>query len=499
MFDAEFYPTPPAVIQMMLEGYNFQDKTILEPSAGKGDIVEALKLQGAQNVLACERNADLAKILTTKARFLKPDFFDVTAEEISHIQYIVMNPPFSNASRHILHAFQIAPAGCVIIALFNSETLKNAYSQERREFRELIESYGNVTDLQDCFKTAERRTGVNISMVKLAKGGAAYETEFEGFFMDDEPEEQANGIMQYDFIRDIVNRYVGAVKIFDKQLSAGIEMHDLTASFYASSLSFEVSKDKAPIQRAEFKKDLQKNAWKFIFNKMNLTKVVTRGVREDINKFVEQQQNIPFTMRNIYRMLEIVVGTREQTFDRAILEVFDRVTEHHHENRHHVKGWKTNSHFLVGKKFILPYMISPAKEYGFTTNVYTSLKSSYDGIIPDLEKALCFVTGTNYDEIRGVNETISRNNYGEWYESHFFKYKGYKNGNMHFEFKDLDVWGNFNKRVAKLKGFPLFEAKPQTAYQKRNTGREKDMQNDYDAPKPAATEAKVLFTFKKQA
>jgi hypothetical protein len=213
---------------------------------------------------------------------------------------------------------------------------------------------------------------------------------------------------------------------------------------------------------------------------------------------VEQQQNIPFTMRNIYRMLEIVVGTREQTFDRAILEVFDRVTEHHHENRHNVKGWKTNSHFLVGKKFILPWMISPAKEYGYTTNVYTSLRSAYDGIIPDFEKALCFVTGTNYDEIRGVNESINRNTYGEWYESHFFKYKGYKNGNMHFEFRDLDVWGNFNQRAAKLKGFPLFEAKPQTAYQKRNTGRDKDMQNDYDAPKPA-TEAKVLFTFKKQA
>ena len=221
--------------------------------------------------------------------------------------------------------------------------------------------------------------------------------------------------MQYNFIRDIVNRYVESVKIFDRQLQAGIEMYNLTSSFYSSSLSFEISKDKAPLQRADFKKDLQKNAWKFIFNKMNLTKVVTKGVREDINKFVEQQQNIPFTMRNIYRMLEIIVGTREQTFDKAILEVFDRVTEHHHENRHNVKGWKTNSHFLVGKKFILPWMIYPAKEYGYTTNVYTSLRSAYDGIIPDFEKALCFVTGTNYDEIKGVNCTINKNTYGLYY------------------------------------------------------------------------------------
>ena len=32
-------------------------------------------------------------------------------------------------------------------------------------------------------------------------------------------------------------------------------------------------------------------------------------------------------------------------------------------------------------------MISPAKEYGYTSGCYTSLISSYDGIIPDFEKA----------------------------------------------------------------------------------------------------------------
>lgn len=67
---------------------------------------------------------------------------------------------------------------------------------------------------------------------------------------------------------------------------------------------------------------------------------------------------------------------------------------------------------------------------------------------------------------------------------------------MHFEWLDLDLWGKFNQRISKLKGFPLFEAKPQTAYQKRNTGRTNEMRNDYDAPKKPAAEAKVLFSVK---
>jgi hypothetical protein len=493
MFDKEFFPTPQEIISLMMEGYNFKNKIVLEPSAGRGDIVEALNLEGA-SVLTCERNPDLAQIVKTKSQFLKPDFLEVTREEVSHINFIIMNPPFSNADEHILHAWTIAPDGCVIIALMNSETLKNAYSMKRRELKTIVQGFGYSQDLGQCFKTADRKTDVNIHMVRLSKPANDYKNEFEGFFLeDDEQEVQENGLMSYNFVRDIVNRYVEAVKIFDKQLNAAIEMNNLTSSFYNSSIALSIREGDKDFTRENYKKDLQKNAWKFIFNKMNLNKYATRGLKEDINKFVEQQQNIPFTMKNIYKMLEIIIGTADQRIDKAIIEVFDKITYHHSENRHNVKGWKTNSHFLVGKKFILPYAISPAKEYGYESKYYHSLKI-YD-FMGDLEKALCFVTGTNWDILQGVEDKIKDLKtscfYGEWHESDFFKFKGFKNGNMHFEFKSEDVWGVFNQRVSKIKGYPLFEYKEQTAYQKRQTGRAKETMNDYDKPKE---KAKVLFS-----
>jgi len=94
MFNIEFFPTPAEVINTMLSGYNFEGKVILEPSAGRGDIATALNDLGAKSVLTCEINEDLAKIVKTKSQFLKPDFLKVTSEEISHINFIVMNPPF---------------------------------------------------------------------------------------------------------------------------------------------------------------------------------------------------------------------------------------------------------------------------------------------------------------------------------------------------------------------------------------------------------------------
>ena len=66
MFNQEFYPTPAEVIEIMLQGETIENKTILEPSAGKGDIVDYLNEYGAKNVLTCEINQDLQKILKAK-------------------------------------------------------------------------------------------------------------------------------------------------------------------------------------------------------------------------------------------------------------------------------------------------------------------------------------------------------------------------------------------------------------------------------------------------
>jgi len=503
MFNKDFFPTPSGVIETMMQGEEISGKVFLEPSAGKGDIVDFLIDAGAKNVIACENNEDLQMILETKCKVIESDFLSLTSERISHIDAIVMNPPFSADETHILHAYSIAPAGCRIVALCNYSTIENPYTTARKQLETLIRNFGTVENLGDCFSDAERKTGVQIGLIRLQKAGQKASDEFNGFFMEEEPEQgQEAGIMSYNVVRDLVNRYISACKVYSEILTVKRRLNALTGSFFGGDLGVKIS-----LNYEEYKKELQKSGWNFILGKMNLTKYTTRGVKEDINKFVEQQTQIPFTMKNIYHMLDIVVQTAGQRMDKAILEVFDRVTEHHHENRHNVKGWKTNSHFLVGKKFILPNMISPAKEYGFTTDYYTSLRSSYDGIIPDFEKALCFVEGQPFEEteykngqaikhgIQTVNSSINRNTYGDWYESHFFRYKGYKNGNMHFEFKNEDIWGRFNQRVSKLKGYPLYEPKAQTAYQDRQTGRAKqEKAAHFTSPQPKQA-AKVLFEF----
>jgi predicted RNA methylase len=491
MFDVDFYPTPRPVIEQMCFGLELTGKTILEPSAGSGNIISYLKEHDAK-VIACERHPDLAVLASKKAnKFLKHDFLQVTREEISHIDAIVMNPPFTNDEKHIMHAWDIAPEGCEIVALCNNSTLTNSYSYTRKDLKQLIARHGSSLSLGEVFSTAERKTNVEIGLVKLFKPKTG-DSEFAGYLfdMDEDAESQVNGIMRFDEIRNIVNRYIGAVKMFNEVDAMERQMNQLIKPINeAGKIYFGVTQRRDgkeySIDREEFKKELQKSAWKSIFNKMNMDYYVTKSVMGDINKYVEQQIHVPFTMKNIYKMIEIIVGTHGSRMEKVLVDAFDKICSFSHENSEAGQGWKTNSSYKVNQKFILPWIVN--SEYGHLSIRYHAWEQAND--MDDIVKALCYLTGKKYvdldekgnniskfdtlhnfvsntkeydvngkvvKESNGYSDKYRRLDFGKWYKwNEFFEIRGYKKGTMHVRFIDTKVWMEFNRRVAKIKGWAL--------------------------------------------
>jgi predicted RNA methylase len=299
MFGKDFYPTPDNVIELMLANTDVTEKVILEPSAGKGNIVDFLQMCNAKEVLACEINDDLRMIVAGKCNIVAANFFDLKAEHISHIDMIVMNPPFSADEQHILHAWEIAPGGCEIISLCNSETLKNRYSRDRALLRELIQLNGSSEEIHSFFAEAERQTHVEISIVRLFKP-ATGEMEFDGYFeMEEETNIQENGIMTWNSIQEVVSRYVGAVKMFDDVINASNTINGLIEpissglGIHFGAYTGNHGNQYNVITRDVFKKALQKSAWRSVFHKFNMNKYVTQKLMGDINKFVEQQTAVP--------------------------------------------------------------------------------------------------------------------------------------------------------------------------------------------------------------
>jgi 16S rRNA A1518/A1519 N6-dimethyltransferase RsmA/KsgA/DIM1 with predicted DNA glycosylase/AP lyase activity len=169
MFNADFYPTPDDVIHQMCMGVTVDGSIILEPSGGAGHIVDYLKSSGAKEVMSCEKHKDLRSILMRKCKVISDDFLTVTESDISHINMIIGNPPFSTGDQHILHAYKIAPAGCTIVMLCNYETYNNSYSATRKELRTIIDTYGSCTNIGEAFTTAERTTYTKVGLIRICR------------------------------------------------------------------------------------------------------------------------------------------------------------------------------------------------------------------------------------------------------------------------------------------------------------------------------------------
>ena len=189
---------------------------------------------------------------------------------------------------------------------------------------------------------------------------------------------------------------------------------------------------------------------------MNIEKFVTAGVMNDINKFVEDQYNVPFTTRNIYRMVQIIVSGRGNIMNRAIEEAIDNITKYTAENRYGVEGWKTNSGYMLNKKFILNYGV----RVGFRDRLEVQYGSRATSQMDDLVKAICFVTGKNYDDYQDLYKFFySVERYaGIWYDFGIFEIKGFKKGTIHAKFKDIKDWELVNRAYAEIKGEVLPES-----------------------------------------
>lgn len=518
----DFFPTPEEVAHIMCSKVDIHNKIVLEPSMGKGDLVDVIRQYSPSKIIGCELSEDLLSISSKKVdSVLGSDFLSVRKEDVSHIQCIIANPPFSNGDKHALKMWEIAPEGCQVVVILNEETVSNRYNRGRSQLGTIIDTYGYWETLGNVFTTAERKTNVCVAVVVLNKPIVNEENYDQFFDMDEEQEEaQGNGVMKHDEIREIVNRYVGALKTFDSVISAQSQMNSLIKPIITSqhNISFvAVDSKKNNIDFESFRLELQKSAWQTAFNKLNADKYMTSSLKGFLNKFVEQQKNVPFTCSNIYKMIQMVVGTHGDRMNKVIIEVFDWLTEHHHENRYNNEGWKTNSEYVVNKKFIAPYC---GIEMGYTGHPQISY-SERGNRLNDLMKAMCWITGTKYEDTQKIEEffgyhgedvdfeiikpdderkegysyledknkwedrdgtkhethlvyefiedpdyryklstgykkaVVRYKEFGTWYDWGFFRVRVYKKGTMHAEFKDEQTWIKFNQTASKAKGFQL--------------------------------------------
>lgn len=177
----ELFPTPPELAARMVEEACIgPEDRVLEPSAGTGNLVKAIRqaAPGAE-ILAVELNAAAAQQLQHVLPSSDPgyyavftaDFIDVVVEGdegIGTFDRVVMNPPFSDEIAHVRRAFGFLKPGGRLVAIMSEGPFFRSYNADK-EFRTWLEEVGGVSEQlpPDSFKASE--TGVNTRLVTIAK------------------------------------------------------------------------------------------------------------------------------------------------------------------------------------------------------------------------------------------------------------------------------------------------------------------------------------------
>ncbi len=458
IFNRDFYPTPDRVIDTMLSASDITGKTILEPSFGAENISRWLMRNGAGRVVGCEIN-DRLRNAARDTEVIGRDFLTLTAIDVAHIDMIVMNPPFSRQEQHVIHAWEIAPEGCEIIALCNASLVDNSWSSARKNIVELRDLYGYSEILGDVFKEAERATDCKVACLHLFKPGEG-DSEFAGFLSyEPDDEVRGNGIMQYNEVREAVQRYIAAVSMFDAVMEQNKAINELTGALgdcpivFGARWASENGRRGASITRTVFKKELQKKAWRWVFSKFDMHKYLTTSVYKQLDGAIERMENMPFTMHNVYRLIDMLIQTHAERMNNVILDAFDKIAKYSDENvTWHGEKWKTNSAHMVNRKFIVPYI---CRDYMWTDHVTVDYSRAAE--IDDIVKALCFLMGVKYDETRRLDMFCReiKMDYGREHYWTFFKIRGFKKGTMHFTFQNEETWYKFNQVVASIRGYEL--------------------------------------------
>jgi hypothetical protein len=215
----------------------------------------------------------------------------------------------------------------------------------------------------------------------------------------------------------------------------------------------------------EFCDEIRSDMWEIVISKLGMERYMTKSVRQNFKEFTKNQGAMQFTKENISSLIRMLLDNGSAILERAISEVFDLMTSFYKENRLHIEGWKTNDSWKVNRKVIFPYGVEFDTKWSKESSRGAKFEiSRHDGGYSDIDKVMCYLTGTTYEHCLTINEALDRRfdqigyikpgyKFDNFCESTFFNIKFWKKGTIHIEFKDVKLWEEFNIRACKDKNW----------------------------------------------
>ncbi|GGF91341.1 MULTISPECIES: DUF4942 domain-containing protein [Cysteiniphilum] len=542
MINKDFYPTPLELAHRMLDKVKFSTvTTILEPSAGKGDLISSIDSHeiktrfGRNNLLRTSNNStnqynihaieiepELQAILKDKdISVIDSDFLSYSGTW--HYDLIMANFPFSDGDRHLHKAIDIVFCG-QIVCLLNAETIKNPYTNSRKDLiNKLNRLNANIEYIENAFIDAERKTNVEVALIYI-NIQRDVETEIFGDLTEEEPTDVVINVDHECNEVTTKNRYAGLVASFnatkdcvtthliDFYRNYRYVSHYLTLEinddYNSSSNSINPSNSThgnlTTLMRSQqnlFINNLKIEYWERVTRLPEVKKYLTSEQLKRMNANIRTFYCKEFTEGNIRQFVLNIVCNFPKHINNAIESLFDKMTDYalrddrwrdyseYKDNIHYFNAWKSNSGYKINKKVILPFY-------------YDSFLGSYSidefkgNFLRDMEKVMNYFKpnqNENPEDIVEVCKSAVNNGKNRKIDTEYFYISIFKKGTIHLEFKDMDLLRRFNIEACKLKNFlPMeYANKPYNELDETN----KQLVNEFESKEdyqPVVNNVRVL-------
>ena len=501
--DNQFYPTPEYLIKKMAIKIDFKRaKSILEPSAGKGDILQGIEPyckihSDCATIIDCvEIDPNLRAILKAKGyNVVGSDF--LTFQTYTQYDLVIMNPPFKNGDKHLLKALEMCKNGGQVCCILNAETLKNPCTVYRQDLVRKLEEYNaSIEYISSGFSAAERKTDVETAIVYVDIPVQQYTFDvFDKLIASDDYESVhsefnntqlatndiiSNVLRQYnDESRlglELLNQFDRLSEIIPKGTGRNIPLLSLGVNTSETNAIDKVSKQNLYLRELRYK------YWTILFQTNELSSLFTDDVRAKLRQDMHRFRQYDFTLSNIKALQIELSANLSDNIEQAILKQFEELTYKHSmgcsKNIHYFNGWKTNSAYMINKKVIIPC-------YGLYDSRFGGYWHDYEiyNALDELEKVFTYLDGgkTEGETITEVRNRCYRHYDGEPLDFKYFRVEPKKKGTLHVWFKDLELLKKFNIFGANKKGW-LPDGYGKKAY-KDMTKEEKAVIDDFQGEK----------------
>lgn len=478
MLNSSFYPTPKDLAVRMVSKIRVNHEYILEPSAGKGDLIETYcdmkDRHGAlrRRFSAIEIDKELRATLRGKAiQIIDHDFLAYSGPD--KFDLILMNPPFNEGDKHLLKAIDILYSG-QIICLLNAETLRNPYSRSRQELVKKLDTLNaEIEYMTGAFENAERKTSVEVALINIIVDRKVEEDLFADCTEINngctETVEENYEITTGKHIEELVSEYNQIVSISMETIVGYYKNHKKVGRYIGLNNEPDKHHRTANTLTAMMQETVNETIRRiridFWRRTLDLQEVKSRLTKKRLNEFeegVKYRSGMDFTENNIRSFLLNLISGYDDTLTNAVLEVFDKFTVKHcwddgvfTDNIHYFNGWKTNNAFRVGKKVIIPvyggHGNGPFRDW---ISDKWNLDYQVAAELLDIDVVMNYFDGCpDYRSITKALENAFACGQNRKIESTYFTITAFKKGTLHLTFKDEDILRRFNIAACRGKGW----------------------------------------------